>query len=231
MTGFTQFNNYQASPSKIKLNLPTMQNPYYEEFKQYCESECPPDPKNLSMKKYMEQLSKMKEDPLQARCRFTNQYAWSIPTEEAVNLVIQFAGSSRIIDMACGTGYWSWLFAQKGANVVAIDDGSEDVITVDDDGSKIKKPIHFEDRIMTDGIQFLKLTDTAQDCMFLSWARTIDFVNHFKGDKLVIVGENIGGCTASLPKNSRWELTKNFKIPTWSFVHDTVSFYTRGHNK
>jgi hypothetical protein len=46
-------------------------------------------------------------------------YAWAVPTEEAVLAIAQHA--PRVIEVGAGSGYWAWLLAQAGVDVLAFD--------------------------------------------------------------------------------------------------------------
>lgn len=47
------------------------------------------------------------------------EYAFAVPTPEAVRQIVQVA--PRIVDFGAGTGYWAKILTAAGADVVAID--------------------------------------------------------------------------------------------------------------
>jgi hypothetical protein len=45
-------------------------------------------------------------------------YSWAVPSREAI---AEIARHSPLIEIGAGTGYWAWLLAQAGADVLAYD--------------------------------------------------------------------------------------------------------------
>jgi hypothetical protein len=52
------------------------------------------------------------------RHRLTKQYAWAIPSDEALDLI---ASLGPVLELGAGTGYWAALLADRGVEVVAYD--------------------------------------------------------------------------------------------------------------
>jgi hypothetical protein len=50
------------------------------------------------------------------------EYAWAIPSPEALRWILERLGGQGIIEMGAGTGYWSALLTLGGADVVAFDE-------------------------------------------------------------------------------------------------------------
>src|SRR4051794_21992422 len=45
-------------------------------------------------------------------------FAWAVPSDEAIE---EIARHGPIVEIGAGTGYWAWLLAQAGADVLAYD--------------------------------------------------------------------------------------------------------------
>jgi SAM-dependent methyltransferase len=54
-----------------------------------------------------------------AKARLVSRYAWAVPTEEAIDAIAQHA--RRVLEVGAGNGYWAYLMAQKGIDVLAVD--------------------------------------------------------------------------------------------------------------
>jgi hypothetical protein len=71
------------------------------------------------------------------------------------------------------------------------------------------------------------------NCLFLSWGNGIlhRTLKHFKGKKLIIVGEPIGGCTDTMDNDllneNNFKLVKIDKLHHWYFMNDVTYFYER----
>ncbi|PNW76347.1 hypothetical protein CHLRE_12g552827v5 [Chlamydomonas reinhardtii] len=50
--------------------------------------------------------------------------SWAIPSAEALEVIAQQSGG-RVVEVGAGTGYWAWLLARRGVDVVAVDNDSE----------------------------------------------------------------------------------------------------------
>lgn len=57
-------------------------------------------------------------DALNIRRRLTAEYAWAIPTEEALEAI---AAQGPIVEIGAGNGYWAWLLQQRGVDIIAFD--------------------------------------------------------------------------------------------------------------
>lgn len=153
--------------------------------------------------------------------------SWSIPTHATIMTILD--RSKNILDMGCGSGYWSYMFKQAGAeSVIAIDN--------DSDQAKIVKIGTFYPVTKKDCVSWMKAHSGNYDshAMFFSWPRTnkimVDCIEVWKGQHIFVIGEDSGGCTGCLDtymkNNESWKSEK-IEIPTWNGINDSLTIYTR----
>lgn len=171
------------------------------------------------------------------RKSYVHQFGWSIPSEEAVKAIIEFAHGRTIIDLGCGTGYWSSLFSQSIETFEKDDPYKCNIVAIDVHETFV---CHYPQRQIMEGNAYLRECTVLESCLFLSWPeqtrimrdptmKTINFVHNFKGDRVVIVGEGSDGCTGWLDEDDDpdWILVKEMQIHQWPTVHDKVFFFAR----
>jgi hypothetical protein len=162
---------------------------------------------------------------------FTNQYGWSVPTQEAINDLKEFVGSDTVLEVGSGHGMWAKLMQEAQINVRATD-------YLSGKGSKVylgrERDKFFTDIEDISGKEAVQKYNT--NIIMMSWPPcddplAFDVLSIFKGNKLIFVGEGKGGCTANsdffqlLDKN--WTLVKEIDIPKWAGIHDRLYLYER----
>lgn len=129
---------------------------------------------------------------LAARRELTLQYSWSIPTREAICLLVQ---EGRIVDPLAGSGYWGWLAREEGADVVCSDlhpPGSGDEWH---SAQKAWMPVRRADAVRT-------IRKHGDRTLLLAWppygsslgARVVRAYHKAGGRRVFYVGEGLGGC-------------------------------------
>ncbi|NHJ86440.1 MAG: class I SAM-dependent methyltransferase, partial [Asgard group archaeon] len=68
------------------------------------------------------------------RQNFTQNYAWAVPTRQAIAKLQEFVGNDQVLEVGAGKGAWAKLIQDAGINLVATDshsgvplDAAEDV--------------------------------------------------------------------------------------------------------
>jgi 2-polyprenyl-3-methyl-5-hydroxy-6-metoxy-1,4-benzoquinol methylase len=56
-----------------------------------------------------------------ARDDFVRRYAWAVSDPASLDFVAEWLGE-RAIEIGAGTGYWAWQLAQRGTDIIAVDD-------------------------------------------------------------------------------------------------------------
>lgn len=165
-------------------------------------------------------LTKMWE----VRRHLTAQYAWAIPTDEAVRAI---ASLSPVVEMGAGTGYWASLIAQAGGQIRCFDrfpPGEENQY----------RHRHAYVPIERGGPEVLG--DFSAYTLMLCWPpyddpMAAECLDRWRGNRLVYIGEGPWGCTADDAFFERlgrgFELEKRIEIPQWEGIHDDVTIYRR----
>jgi len=153
------------------------------------------------------------------------RYAWAIPSDE---IIATIAALSPIVEVGAGNGYWAYLLAKAGADVVAYDrqpDGGNAWFP------KIEKPWFPVQRGPASAAKA-----HADRTLLIVWppynapmANTALRLYH--GSRFVYVGEGDGGCNANSAFFARlereWRVAAEATIPRWEGINDGVVVYER----
>ncbi len=159
----------------------------------------------------------------------SKQYAWSVPTPEALS---QVAAGERLIEIGCGTGYWGRLWRDRGIDCLLYD------INPPQEGSTNKS--HPNTECWTEVLpgDETKLAEHADRTLVLMWpfdgvaTRSLDF---YQGNRLIYVGQPNGGHHGrtggeefeSRLKSGGWILVKTLELPHWVGRTDRMYVYER----
>ena len=167
----------------------------------------------------------------------TKEYAWAIPSNEAVSTILSYG--RHIVEIGSGHGYWASLLAAAGGNVIAVDD------------SYVFDPRYFPETVHQDGAAYLREHEGAQHAtLFVCWGSDMDeALAAFKGNYLAVVGEEPGGCTWWPGKGpegydtygdqaarekliaeqtyEQWTRIQTVEIPQWQSRTDCLAIFQR----
>ena len=160
------------------------------------------------------------------RSKFVKIFSWCLPSKDSIDQLTKFIDNDNVLEIAGGRGLWSLLLKNNNINIkcTSINDG------------------HYynnEDMKLTwTDIELLSYENAINkysnyNCLFLSWGSGVltDALTQFKGNKLILIGEEGDGCTDSmyeeLENETGFKLNKVIKIPQWSYIHDKIFIYTR----
>lgn len=165
-------------------------------------------------------------------CRryFTHIMSWAIPSKKIVQEILDFAGGEIILEIGGGRGLW-------GGLLKATSDNPNQIIVTDNFEWKYGNTgERFTDIVEMSAAEALESFPEAGVLMSV-WPAgygprfTLD---NFKGNKLVYIGEEYGGCThfegLFEEKFERdWELVKKVDIYNWFnfFLNDSLYLYRR----
>lgn len=164
----------------------------------------------------------------QLRHTSVREYAFAVPTPEAVRQILQIA--PRIVDFGAGTGYWAKILTAAGGDVVAIDNVQPGTLNSYMDGQEIGKWFPVQHGNVSD------LACHSDRALLLCWppyndSTASDAVKAWGGNVVIYIGEGWGGCTAD---DSFFELMKaefedgdDIDIPHWYGVRDYIQIYRR----
>ena len=190
---------------------------------------------NVYLQKFQKQAQTRRDsyyDPDEYRKRdgWTKQYAWAVPSKEALDIIAKYA---PIVEMGAGTGYWAALLQARDVNVTAMDiappGGSQE-----NDYKHSVTYTHVHKGEPADLARFKK------HALFLCWPpyatpMAYECLMAFKGDTVIYVGEGFGGCTGDDPfhdlLNEDWEEVEHCDIPQYCGIRDSLTVYRRKNAK
>ena len=162
-----------------------------------------------------------------ARDELVKKFAWAIPSNEAVELIAKY---SPIVEMGAGTGYWAMMIEQAGGKVECFDLNPP---LLGKNNYRHKRQCHKIGK----GTPLKLRNDKFKDhTLFLCWPPCYDntalhSIKHFKGHRLIYVGEGSGGCNANDEffdmLDNEWEEQESLDIPQWNAIHDNLTIYKR----
>lgn len=162
-----------------------------------------------------------KPEQKEERARYYSAFGWPILTSDAVDRVAGFIGSRGAIDYGAGVGYFSYLLAKRGVDVIAVDDFSWGT------PPKLWHPVQ-------DG-GFDALRGTEKRALVLSWptrgtGMATRALKKWGGDRLVYAGEILRG--AGEPSFFRelaenWTLVERVDVPRWHNLSDALWLFRR----
>jgi len=167
----------------------------------------------------------------QERDRLVQKYAWAVPNEEAIEILLKY---SPIVEIGCGTGYWASLIEQSGGEVAAYDKYVNKRGYVRSQTThKYAKPFT---RVVKGDCAAAELH--SESTLFLCWPPYDSsmahqclsaYLNH-GGKTLIYVGEGSGGCTGCDKfhelLDERMESIDCVSIPRWQGMHDYMEIFT-----
>jgi hypothetical protein len=157
-------------------------------------------------------------------------FSWAVPTLPVVMEIASFA-TSGLLEVGAGTGYWSKLLADVGADVVAVDNFSEH--GRDHGNWEHQKPL-FYDVFNADGTEYIRSGQAAERALFFCWPRG-DFNARegfpgYEGNRVIFIGEE-AGCTADIAgqllRTGCWETVREAYMPRWQGMNDVCVFLER----
>lgn len=154
------------------------------------------------------------------------RYSWTITDPATVAFVAEHS-RGRMVDPMAGTGWWGWLLAQVGVDVVSYD--------LEPGGNHWHEgqPLHADVRAL-DGVEAVVLH--SDRTLFLAWPpydkpTGVDILRAYRGDRAVVIGEGEGGCTGDdalfAELRRRWTEVASHTPVQWFGLHDVVTVYDR----
>lgn len=159
------------------------------------------------------------------RHSLTKRFSWTIPDPGTLAFVAEHSGG-RVVDPMAGTGYWGWLLAQLGIDVVSYD------ILPGTNSYHNGEPLHSTITAL-EGVEAVRLH--ADRTLLLSWppmdAFGTDILRAYEGGRVIYIGESEGGCTGDddlheLLRKEWVEVADRVPVQ-WNGLHDVVWVYDR----
>jgi len=158
-----------------------------------------------------------------------NDCGWSLPNKKVLDEISLFVGQDIVLEVAAGLGLWSLAMKLYPINVI-----TTSLMTTHHTIDHIEKV--WTDIEIINAVDAIKKYSEQINCLFLSWGRGVlsDILNHYKGNKLIIVCEyviNLGGSTDMLfeedEKKYGFKLVNSFDVKGKYNFHDKICFYKR----
>ena len=152
---------------------------------------------------------------------FINEYSWSNPDSNIIKEIVDFVGDMKILEIAAGIGFWSYLFKAYGLNIIPT--GIKDNNFHDKEEYWIKDWIEVEN--LTYEEAFKKYNDA--EVLFLCWGTKGFNIDNFKGKYVILVAEYDGATFYIRNNNKKYKLLKKIKIShTWG-IRDFLFIYKK----
>lgn len=202
----------------------TVDNPYWDEVKGHVGDD------RWSGGPTIHYLPSGPGGPFVDRSDYVGRYAWTITDPATVAFVAEHA-NGRLLDPLAGTGYWGWLLAQYGADVLSFDalppaagenhwhkSGAEHVPVQRGDGAE------------------MAAAHGANRALLLSWPPYdspdgADVLRAYTGDRVIYIGEGDGGCTGDdrfhEMLRKEWTEVAGHRPVQFMGIHDYVTVYDR----
>ena len=161
----------------------------------------------------------------QARKDLIYRYSWAVPDDKALRIIKRY---SPILEVGAGTGYWSALLRDQGADVMAFD----------------RNPPRTGRNSYKHRTQYTWIHQGPAEVsaffpdrtLFICWppydtnmaSRALEC---YQGKHVIFVGESWGGCTGDerfhqLLSND-FTLIREYQHPNWGGLHDKLYVYRR----
>ncbi|KAL1508271.1 hypothetical protein AB1Y20_004386 [Prymnesium parvum] len=155
-------------------------------------------------------------------------YAFAVPSEEALQVL---AAHAPLVEMGCGTGYWSALLRQRGVKVTAFDSAPP--------GKEAKNEYHGDCpsflRVEQGGPASLDHARFAKATLLLCYPppakKMAALATHkFRGDTLVHIGEwagDTGDTSFEVALAQGWALKQRLPLPNWADTAEDLTVWVR----
>lgn len=163
--------------------------------------------------------------------------SWCLfPQIQDMKRLLVYIQGKTILELGSGSGLWAAILRSAGCKVYATDPYEskfyEIAIRFSDDKPK---SYQYTDIERCHANEALQKYGEQSDVLFISWGQlggmyTMNDLQYFTGDVVVIVGEDDGGCTYAGYVESmilKWKLRSRIPIPQWTGIRDDIRVYTR----
>jgi hypothetical protein len=185
---------------------------------------------NPSLQMFQEARHHPDQDNYGFRCTITHRYSWSFPTQRALDMIRKFSPNG-VVEIGAGTGCWASFLREMGVDVVAYDRS-----LVERGKNRWHK---WGDRKSWTKVLRGFSTAAAQHperTLMLSWpphghSLSDRALTHFKGDRLVYIGQKAGGMTGTAKFHRMlardWELVRKLRLLNFKGIEDGLYLYRR----
>ena len=169
------------------------------------------------------------------RQSFIKKFSYAVPTELAINKIIDFSAGS-IVEIGAGKGLWAYLIELAGGKIRATDLHTSENRILDSNPYPLlcEAKTTWTNVQQTDAAQ--AVTNTIEQTLLTIWpcykgAWAGRALQAFAGQRIIYIGEGEGGCTADDEFHNilkeKWNLIDDIAIPQWPAIHDSMYLYSR----
>jgi hypothetical protein len=160
----------------------------------------------------------------QIRSEHIARFGFAVLTQQTVDAIVKHA---PLLEIGCGSGYWSYELRKAGVDVVATDPGIGKYY----DMSGWKPFIDIE---LIDGVTAVRKYPNR--ALLIVWPDydtpwSFETLQTFEGTTVIYVGEGNGGCTANDEfhelLSTHYEQHEEIAIPQFWGLHDRLEVYKR----
>ena len=151
---------------------------------------------------------------------FNYEYSWSTPDSNIIKEIVDFVGDMKILEIAAGIGFWSYLFKAYGLNIIS---------TGIKNGFHNKEHYWIKDWIEVENLTYEEAFKKYNDAevLFLCWG-TMDFnIDNFKGKYVILVAEYDGATFYIKNNNKKYKLLKEIEISHTCGIRDYLFIYKK----
>lgn len=223
----------EATQTVVQAQAVAVDNPYWDAIRDHVE---PDDfwghPTVGSMRRYRHGRSDIDFDRWQRespqRHDLVRRFAWTITDPDTVAFVAVHS-RGRVVDPMAGTGYWGFLLAQAGVDVISYDaEPGTSIYHKDQALHSIVTKLDGVDAAVLHSDRTLLLARPPYDSP--DGAQILDA---YTGSRVVYIGEQGGGCCGDdemhemLCDTRVWVEVAEHRPVQWFGIHDYVTVYDR----
>lgn len=160
------------------------------------------------------------------REKYIERFGFAVLTRDVVNVLVKY---SPILEIGCGSGYWTYELNKAGADCIATDPGKGMYCGVENGWEKLYAEI---DRV--DGIT--AIAKYPARALLIVWpdydsSWPYEALKVYEGTTVLYVGEGRGGCTGDDAFHdwlgSHYYLKEDVDIPQFYGIRDSLQVWTR----
>ncbi|WP_018219167.1 methyltransferase domain-containing protein [Salinispora vitiensis] len=169
-------------------------------------------------------------DWLSVRQTYVARYSWTITAPDTLRFVAAHS-QGHLLDPMAGTGYWAWLLAQAGVNVVAYDRHPP---TLGSDSNRWHRNVaaHFP---VTEADAEDAVSWHPSHTLLVSWPplgyNANAILDAYQGNRVIYIGEKYGSCgdddLFTTLEQQGWKLVASCVPVRWHGLRDVVQVYDR----
>lgn len=165
---------------------------------------------------------------------YNSLISWSIPSKPAIEKIKEYMGTNTLLEIGCGFGFWAKMMMNEGIDVIPTGMISRYenpyTNTPSDTDIFISRCFIPDEFIEMSSADAIIKYDQAK-CLFVSWGSCTfyeELLELFKGDIIIIIGEDEGGCTDYFDCTcTDFDLVEEFETPRFYCINDSMRIYKR----